>query len=721
MLVWVACAFLAGLVIHLMNRVARLERAIETLIDRVRLLQEVQREAPRAATAAPQPERLQPSAIPPPIIPVQAAPQPTPHSWGPASAGPAASLEARIGSNWLLYIGVAAIVIGVAYFEKLAFDNNWIGPPARVIQGAIAGAVLLYGGWRFMRSGYWLYGQVIAGGGAAVLYISIYAAFSLYYLMTRLPAFVLMCAVTAIAAGVADRWRAQGLALMAVGGGFATPFLLRSGADAQVALFTYVAILVAGTMYLAHRRSWPWLNALSYGFTILTVLAWAARFYASSKYLVTEVFLTLFCAMFLYILRENRRSPHPTARLADAVLRTAPVVYYIASLAILANHSLAFLIYLVAITTAGCMAAARRPDTASSVRVVLLVGVAIPLLAWVSGHAGRSWLVPALITVAAIYAVHLIAHFEATTREGPVGHVFDRADIAALHLNALASYLGANWLIDAVNSSATGAATAGFALWHVLIAAALANRQRNQALHFAALAFTFLAMAIAIQFDGIWITIGWAAEGAAIIWLGLHERRDWLRAGGLFMVGLAIVTLLDVQFGQPTIDLTILLNRRAACGAFVVALLYVTAWLHARRSSPSHTFATEIAAALVAAQVLTLTLLTSEIQTFWGLRLASDSWPAGTADGRFVRELMLSITWALYATALIVVGIRRRYAPLRYTAFAVFGVTIIKVFGVDLATLDRIYRVSSILGLGIMLLLTSYLYHRFRGRLDAST
>ena len=78
------------------------------------------------------------------------------------------------------------------------------------------------------------------------------------------------------------------------------------------------------------------------------------------------------------------------------------------------------------------------------------------------------------------------------------------------------------------------------------------------------------------------------------------------------------------------------------------------------------------------------------------------------------------MTWAAYATALVVAGIRKQYAPIRYLAFAIFGVTIFKVFAVDLSELDRIYRVSSIIALGVTLLVTSYLYHRFRVRLSES-
>jgi uncharacterized membrane protein len=75
------------------------------------------------------------------------------------------------------------------------------------------------------------------------------------------------------------------------------------------------------------------------------------------------------------------------------------------------------------------------------------------------------------------------------------------------------------------------------------------------------------------------------------------------------------------------------------------------------------------------------------------------------------------VTWAAYATGAIVAGIRRRYAPARYFAMVVFALTIAKVFLVDMAELERVYRIVSIIGLGVMLLATSYMYERFRHRL----
>ena len=75
---------------------------------------------------------------------------------------------------------------------------------------------------------------------------------------------------------------------------------------------------------------------------------------------------------------------------------------------------------------------------------------------------------------------------------------------------------------------------------------------------------------------------------------------------------------------------------------------------------------------------------------------------------------MISVTWAAYATVLIVIGLRRGYAPIRYFAMVVFAITTAKVFFVDLSELERIYRVISVIVLGILLLVTSYLYQRLR-------
>jgi uncharacterized membrane protein len=905
--------------------------------------------SPEPLTPAPRP-RPQPAAPPPSAI------QPT-----TPSAADHEALESRIGSRWLLYVGVVAIVIGVSYFEKLAIDNHWVNETWRVIQGSVAGLVCIAAGLRIAKKSYRLYGQILAGAGVAILYVSIYAAFNLYHLINHPVAFGLMSAITILGAGLANSQGSQGLALVALSGGFATPFLLPTVSDAETALFTYDSLLIAGTIVLARRRDWPVLNIVSYALTALTFLSWAAVFYTPAKYLPTELFLTLFCVMFLYALWSTYHSEKASAKLQRAILWTAPFGYYILSLANLFEHSAALLIYLVVLALVGVVSASR---TNSWIRLLFWFAVAAPLLVWTERHSRSVWLAGGVAAWAGVYVLNLAGLFEATLDDGDR---FDAADIALLHVNALGAYLGAYLLIDPVRSVACAPLAAAFAILNLAFAYAVRKRQREEALHFIALAATLVTIAIALQFDGAWVTMGWATEGTVVTWLGLRERRRWLRSGGLALFGAAVVRLVVSQTWSPTVGEMILLNSRALSGVFVSALTYLLAYMYHRYGEapsrkaavaaglvlakllllavaaseivaywllhappPFEPDAQVVVAALVAgtaivwlglrrqeewvraiggvvvalaaftlfvvqmqpapagytivlngrvaagvlavltlyglvamhrrfgrhiaqlstniailtttASLLTLSLLTSEIDAFWAARGASHVWSvareglqsvawagiggfliwyglstrrlwsrgigavllgfavvrllrlhfasppvayvivanarvmtsivviallyglarlyakddsdpeegastpstalrlianaltltlltseitaywhvfdarqlsrSASADMHFAREMMVSITWAVYATILAIVGLLRKYAPIRYFAMAVFAVTIVKVFAIDLAELDRIYRVLSIIGLGLTLLLTSYLYQK---------
>jgi uncharacterized membrane protein len=120
-------------------------------------------------------------------------------------------------------------------------------------------------------------------------------------------------------------------------------------------------------------------------------------------------------------------------------------------------------------------------------------------------------------------------------------------------------------------------------------------------------------------------------------------------------------------------------------------------------------------AMIILANALTVLLLSVEIHAFFDQRALdarADGLSLGVADASLAEQLTLSVTWALYAVVLIAIGIRRRYAPARYFAILLFGLTIAKVLLHDIAGLDRFYRMLTVLGVGVLLLVASYLYQR---------
>ena len=81
-----------------------------------------------------------------------------------------------------------------------------------------------------------------------------------------------------------------------------------------------------------------------------------------------------------------------------------------------------------------------------------------------------------------------------------------------------------------------------------------------------------------------------------------------------------------------------------------------------------------------------------------------------------LRSATLSVLWALYAFTAMAWGLWRKDTPLRVSAILLFSVTVLKVLVVDLADLDALYRILSVLVLGVTLLIASFLYARSRRR-----
>jgi uncharacterized membrane protein len=150
----------------------------------------------------------------------------------------------------------------------------------------------------------------------------------------------------------------------------------------------------------------------------------------------------------------------------------------------------------------------------------------------------------------------------------------------------------------------------------------------------------------------------------------------------------------------------LLTNEPFLVGLWLTVLLYASAWIHARAPLTLPARRESLAALIVCASALTVMLLTLEANAYW--RQAG----AISPDATFARGMSLSVLWALYAGILIALGIRRRYAPIRYFAIALFGLTIGKVFFVDLSDLEGIYRVLGLIIVGAILLVVSFLYQR---------
>jgi uncharacterized membrane protein len=638
----------------------------------------------------------EPQVIVPPELPPQLEPLPQPND--DVSVG----LEEAIGGRLMLWVGTIVLVLGVAFFLKYAFDNDWITESMRVGLGLIAGLGVAFAGDRFARRGYRVYGQVVAGGGMAALYLSIYAAFNYYQLVGQTPAFLGLIVVTAGTAWLADRQKALGLAMMAVGGGFVTPFLVGSGQDAQITLFSYDVLLVCGTLFLARRHDWPVLNALSFVLTWFTIAAWASEFYADAKWRRTEAFLTLFCVQFLAILRAHLR--HRRRDAVAIVLGLGPLLYHACSIVILQGHGVALWVYFIAVTVVAVAIAVRIGSTA--LRLAAWVLVVLPFVAWLDTHQSSRWIVPNLVSAIAVFALHALAQLDIVYR-------FDRRlgrfDNQLQHLNGYALIAMVYVAIENVALAWAPLAVTAIGAVHLGIAWLLRTKDRSAALHALAVAIGAATIALALKLDGPWLTIALGSEGLGVILVGLQVAQPWFRLAGFLFIIAAILRYIDLSLSATPTVFSLFRDQPFAVGAFLSAILYLVAWRYrasARRGEREGEQGMLLSVLL--GSVMLVVALSAENRVYWDLR--GDT----SADAGFASSLALSFIWTLCASAFIGVGMRRNFAPIRYLAMVLFGITVLKVFLVDLSALGGIYRILGFIGVGLVLLAVSFVYQRAR-------
>ena len=217
------------------------------------------------------------------------------------------------------------------------------------------------------------------------------------------------------------------------------------------------------------------------------------------------------------------------------------------------------------------------------------------------------------------------------------------------------------------------------------------------------LALLSATLALPARLDHQWLTIAWAVEGAVLVWAGARAGSWRERAAGLLVLGVVAIRLVALEIPVHLF----LWNARMGTFAACVGCFSMAAAALSRSAGGMQPREKNIRGVLlVAVSGYSLLALSLEVWDLFG-RL-----PLAGMEHRAAQQMGLSVLWTLFATGLIVLGIARKSALLRWEALALFALTVGKVFLHDLSSLERFYRILSFLVLGILLLLVSFLYQR---------
>jgi len=222
----------------------------------------------------------------------------------------------------------------------------------------------------------------------------------------------------------------------------------------------------------------------------------------------------------------------------------------------------------------------------------------------------------------------------------------------------------------------------------------------------------FISLIFPIQFERQWLTLAWALEGVALLWLYFRVPHPGLRGVG--------VALLVVAFVRLALNPAVLsYHPRAAVPLFnwylwtyglVAGCLFMSARL---ARPPGHLILGRDPRRLfyTLGTVLCFLLMNIEIADYFtapGTRVLTFQF-----GGHFGRDMTYSIAWALFALMLVTIGIFRNLRAARYAGLCLLGITLLKLFLHDLASLNQLYRVGALVGVAVVAMVASFLYQKY--------
>ncbi len=620
----------------------------------------------------------------------QFSPDPPPYAVQPPAES--ASLESKVGLAWANRIGVVTLMIGVAFAFKYLVDNEYIGPGGRVILGIFAGLATLFGGDILWNRGQKIFAQGISALGVSILYLSFYASFGLYHLVPIEAAFALMVLITVIGTLLAMRYNAGALSTLAQIGGYLTPIALSTGQDKPVVLFSYLTMLNAGAVWLGRRQGWKIPPTFAITASTVIFLAWYGDKFRAESALIATVFT--FVSYALFVMGGGQ------------VLSTAAQILAAAGIAgIWYKDSRTFSLTLLSLTAMGGL-------FAGALRRVTLLAAAFSAFWFVYGiHIDKAQ--PQLF-VAEFFTVLTVAFLGflvwAYWWIRIAGNAPNATLLTVLALDGIAYFAFGYALFEPQYHSLNGLFAVavsgvyvgvGWMLWSTAVESRA--QIRNAALIAAVMGLSFLTLAVPIQFSAWRITLAWSMEAVALSYIAKRleaPRLYWLSTLMLVLVALRILGV-DAQSLSEANSYSLLLNSRFFILAWSALAFWLTAYFFRR-----DTFAAII---YIAGHVI-----------FWGaLALEVSGWAyRGLPTGAYgVNLIAQSILLGLYGVVIVSIGVATHTAINRLIGLAALGLVLVKLYLVDIFELNQGLKIVAFLGLGVILVVTSYVYSRYKDKI----
>ena len=679
------------------------------------------------------------------------------------------NVEEFVGKNLISLVGIIITVIGVAIGTKYAIDRDLISPATRIILGYIF-AFAVFGVAVRLKAKYHNFSAVLLSGAMAMMYFLTYFAYGFYNLIPQTAAFAMMVLITAFTVAAAVHYNRQVIAHIGLVGAYTVPFLLSDGSGRVAVLFGYMTIVNFGILLVSVKKFWKPLYYTSFIFTWLIFSAWLFTDYkADEHFTLAFSFLAIFFATFYltFVSYKLIAKEEFSAEIVYLILLNS-FIFYGFGYAILDSHALgskflglftianAFIHLFVAVVV-------HRYKLGGNINLYLPVALVLTFLTiafpvqthgnWLTTY----WTAEALFLFA-LGRTKRIAIFE--TFAYPImalscaslffdwAKVFENNEVITPFLNNLfltsAFFTIAFGTICLVNKRKESAAFVSEDLQKIvnfvlpaIFLFALYNTFRTEIGNYfhgeivrtiAPIKQPLLDNKVAIplkDFSLIYFNFVWQINYSMLFltvlsFINIYKIKSQilgfinivLNALLIFVfltVGLYFISELRENylsqhyaeyFNRGIFHLIIRYISYAFVGSLIAANYQYFKQTFIREAIPKFPFDFVFD---IGFYFTLLWILSSELLNLMDIFAVADSYKLG-----------LSIFWGIYALGLIIIGIYKKKKYLRIGAIALFAITLVKLFFYDIADLSTISKTIVFVSLGVLLLIISFLYNKFK-------
>ncbi|HEY4788452.1 MAG TPA: DUF2339 domain-containing protein [Bacteroidales bacterium] len=686
----------------------------------------------------------------------------------PATPKIKSDIEKFIGENLINKIGIVILVIGVSIGAKYSIEHNLISPLTRIILGYLFGIGLLGTGMK-LKKRYETFSAVLVSGAMAIMYFITYSAYSFYNLIPQIPAFALMVMFTAFTVLAAITYNMQVIAHIGLVGAYAVPFLLSEGSSKVAILFSYISLINLGILVISFKRYWKPILYSSFGLSWVIFLSWYAINYNTSNYFgLALMFLTIFFTTFYLAFLAYKLLQKEKFEVTDIMLLLAnSFLFFGIGYNILARHDTgmhllglftlcnAIVHFMVSTIIYRQKLADRNLFYLVTGLVLVFITIAIPVqlngnwvtLLWAGEAAllfwiGRTKNVPfyeilshplmllAFISIIQDWATLYNTYYfeDHGTKIVPVFNINFLSSLLFVAAFGFINYLNFNKKYTLAIKTGKGYVTMVSYIIPGILLISIYYTFRMEIENYWQQLFQNSGISTKteeqyhqywnfdlLKFKTLWIINYSLLFVSALSWVNFKKIRN----APLGAVSLGLCTLAILIFvTQGLYELSELresyLDQNGSqyypIGVFHIGIRYVsylfvtltliTCYHYTRQDFIRQKFNMGIDFML---HIAVLWILSSELINCLDMAQSTQSYKLG-----------LSILWGVYSLLLIVLGIWRKKKYLRIGAIALFGIALIKLFFYDLSQLDTIAKTVVFISLGVLLLIISFLYHKYK-------